>query len=902
MDDKKKTGTTLSENAQDAGGHSALAKEGLDTANAILARLGILSGESSSDTDDEKIAPAPDSDVLFIDEDEEEIVLEEDEGAFENTDIFEDTQTEDESEEAPQFEEIEPEAELEEAEEAFEQETETDEPEAETEEQSPQADDDSDDDVKIFGSPVTEERAEELFETKTFNAPSNESKTDTRTFGKAQSEVGFSMFEDEEETAQDVADDLEPDDSVDGEQVYVAPNTADDAEPSDNNDEIEYMGEAQSEEAEEASDEEIPEDELSEEDAEEEITDEQEANEGGEKQDALKALFYGSDDDDEDKKDGKKDSKKSKKKPKKVKNPDSGNDFWGKHLGIAEEINMADQKAVSSFTKVLEKKKGSAMISLAGAVLCFLVSMYFELAPVSGILPHPSTLLNSNPAVYVLIDLQIMLFSVMFMFDSLAKGVEMWLDHRIITPAATALTVTAFALVQSIFTVFTSGSEDVRMLCSLGCAALTMLALYDVLGASTALRSFRIAGLSSTKFGAARLSADSREVKAMMDEKDASSVMAVNVCKGKTYKNFVKRTSTLPECEKHLWIPMAAVFAISVFIGFISGVGTKSFYQGFTNAALVYLSSVPLNLFLCSALPEYVAVKRGREINATMVGHNAGNEFRKLSAVTFADTTVFLPKDTRLESQIIVDSERFCDVTLTMVKIFRHIGGPLRYVFDRNLPNPDQEIPADVKLNAVTPTSIEVSVDGKNYVVGTEKHLSSLGLKFTRHDGDERYSLLYLIDNGKVLAKFRVAYKVDARFENTARELDDVHITIGIKTVTPGINDAFLRSLDEFKYCDFTVIRGRGEADLPGVDAETDSGIVALGSVHKFLEMLLICENSVRRTWINSLVKNISAGFCVLIAAWLILFNHSPNLDIAFGLIIQLFWLIPVTLNSYIKK
>lgn len=717
-----------------------------------------------------------------------------------------------------------------------------------------------DEDVKIFGAP-----------TKTFKR----GKKTAEDSKESAEEVGFSFFEEEPEGTEPEGEIFECDDQE------VFEETAEDI-PEDESEDGEYR---ENDESEDSCDEDTSEyDEKYADDVKDGA-----AVSGSEA--ALEALFNDHNDDDDAK-------GKRKKKPKKNKDDKKRSDT--QHLLFDEEIDLSDKESVAKASAAFDRRKANALVSLVGSMVCFFLVMYTELAPISNFLPHSARMSAASPAFYALIDLQLMLFGVMFLFDSLAKGIENWIDRRVMTPAAVSLTMVVATALQAIVTAFIGTPENLRLFCSLGSASLVMLALYDYLAAGADKRSFKMVSLESTKFGASTLSRDSADCVPFKDKLADENSCAMSITKGMTYKRFAERTSALPESEKKLWITSVIVLGVALLIGFISSIAARSIYSGISDAVLIYASAVPLNIFLASSLPRHIAIKRGKDINATMVGQNAGDDFKNLSVVTFADTAVFLPRDTRVESRIIVDTERFCDIILTMVKIFRHVGGPMRGVFDRDLPNPDQEIPADVKLLSVSQNAIEVTVDGKPYTVASDKHLSASGIKFRRQDGDERYNLLFLLENGRILAKFRIDYRVDERFERTASELYDVHISVGIKTVTPGINDAFLRTLRELDSCNFAVIRGSGEKDIPTTAPECDSSIIALGSVHKFLEMLLICENSVRRTRINSVIRHVSCGICLFVASWLIITNAV--LPVEFGLIIQAFWMLLVTFNSYLKR
>ncbi len=591
--------------------------------------------------------------------------------------------------------------------------------------------------------------------------------------------------------------------------------------------------------------------------------------------------------------DEKKKSKKKKSEHKKI----------AKELGAYEEINMADANAVSEGQRKYYLSKCKALTALVGATFFLLVSLYFELS-MSGKMPFPSAIGAQNaPKVFALLDLQIMCFSAMCLSDSLTNGFLAILDKRF-SPSSCALVISAICALQAVVSVFVSGNgTTIKLFCCIGCLALFMLAFYDYLKASADDKSFRIASSTSNKYGAYELGVDSLECSPFASHIDLEKAKVISVCKGSVYDGFVGRNEKRPEGEKKLGRLTGIISATALLIGIFVAIAMGNVYNGINAMTVVIISSLPINIFFVSALPKYLASKYGKSIGAALVGQNASEEYKGLSVVAFEDTEVFLPKDVRISSIKTYGGMALDEAVVTMSKVYDKIGGPLSKIFAKMVENQNRD--SDVRLVKVYPDAIEVTVDGKEFCLATASYLGTNGIRIISDSVDNAFeqshgSILFMVCGGRILAKFYIKYSVNPHFERTLKELHDANLCVGIKTLDPCINnDLIFSCLEKANYA-LSVIKGNNANDIPTVKQKVSSGIVALGNVHNFLEMLLVCERTGRNVKINCAIKIISAFLSVIISAIFVLTNSSLN--VIFSLIIQLFWLIPVIVISYFNK
>ncbi len=577
-------------------------------------------------------------------------------------------------------------------------------------------------------------------------------------------------------------------------------------------------------------------------------------------------------------------------------------------LGAYEEINMADPDAVSNAKRRFFLKRRHSMISLFGATFFFLVSLYFELSML-GVLPLPEIISPKvNPLMFALADLQVMCFGAMCVLNSLVGGFYSLIDRKF-SPASCALTVFITCTVQAIISAVFAADVKIQLFCCVGCLSVFMLALYDSLRASADNKSFEIASTTANKYGAYELSVNSLECSPFASHIDLEKAKVISVNKGSVYEGFVGRNEKRPEGEKKLGRLVMVITVLSVLVGVFVGIFSdgnvkERIYDGITGASIVITSSIPLNIFFVSALPKYLAVKKGKKIGATLVGQNASEEYKGLSVVTFDDTEVFLPKDVRISSIKTYGGMALDEAVITMSNIYNKIGGPLSKIFSKMVDI--KNVHSEVRLVKVYPDAIEVNVDGRDICLATASYLGANGIRIINDNVDAAFeqshgSILFMVCSGRILSKFYIKYSMNPVFEKTLRELHDANLCIGIKTFDPCItNDLVFGCLERTNYA-LSVIKGNSANDIPTVRNKVNSGVIALGSVHSFLKMLLVCERTGRNVKINNVLKMISAVLCVALSTLFVLTNNE-SLNIIFCLLIQLFWLLPVTVVSYFNR
>ncbi len=574
-------------------------------------------------------------------------------------------------------------------------------------------------------------------------------------------------------------------------------------------------------------------------------------------------------------------------------------------LGGFEEIDMSDTEAVNAARHTYSVKKRNALFMLCGTAVFFILGLLCELSPSFGVTPI-KVLSPEFPALYALIDLQLLCFSAMCSLDSLAVGAKNIADRRF-SPHSTAFCIAVACAFQALGTAFlASGSASpLKLFCTVGEFALLMLAAYEYLKASADEKSFMVASSSSNKFGAFETDIDSPDCRPFQRHINPKTAKAITVKKGAVYSGFVERNERRPEGEKKLGLMTLILLAVSVLTGVFMAVAKASVYAGLSSACAVFVASLPCSVFLVSALPKFIAAKIGKERNAALIGQNASEEYSGLSIVLFNDTEVFLPKDVRISSIKTYNGMELENAVIAMARIFRTVGGPLSKIFAKMLEGRD--IPTSgVTVDKITEGSLVVTADGRKYTLATTAYLNANGIRVMTDSIDSAFeqshgSLLHMLCDGRVSAKFYIKYAINPEFERTLSGLHDANLNVGIKSNDPCVDTGLIYSYLDKGTNTVSVIKGSSAADIPTVKPVVSSGVIALKSVHNFLEMLLLCESTGRCVKINNLVKTIAAGVS-LVTILAFVFTNFAGVSAVLPLLLQMFRVLLTFCLSYLSK
>ncbi len=602
--------------------------------------------------------------------------------------------------------------------------------------------------------------------------------------------------------------------------------------------------------------------------------------------------------------------------------------------------------------EIAERYKAAYRISklkLAAAAVLTLVLFFYECHGLFGItLSGPLDPLT-YPVVYIMIGLQIALIAAAPSIMSLYYGMKNFFRGRP-TPECVAAFALIFDIIYSVGISFcdTFGEAGPETFNLPVATAFLMLYVYEWINQRREIMSFGVISSGKKKFALVSLSmADSHlEHEAfsdLMDESDNANDISVLKIEGADFVgDYFLRTNRYAGGRKFIGFVIPAIVIVSAafyfvidtpvleavqwftgniwfafFVGIFFGVffidlgcslfaysysGSGNMYTGLRAAISVALTCLPISVFYMFSHPFYRAVKKADEEDCTIVGEGSVEEYANAAIVSFDDKSVFPSTGVNVRGINIFGNNRIDRVIYTTASVFCTLGGPLSDVFDlatRDIGHSD-----DVVVENCLPGLLEVTVDGRQVMYGSIDMIEEAGVRIPRpleeHRNDDfgdNVSVMYMVENGRFIARMLIQYLLDADFEFTLKQLDRAGMFVGIKTFDPNITEEFLGRQVKLKKYPVRVIRCKALEDRTLVEETTVSGLVSTDSPKTLMPAVTLCERVLHARSINTMLVVISLFVSLLVAALSVLFS-AIELSPLFIAIYGLFWVVPMFIAS----
>ncbi len=568
------------------------------------------------------------------------------------------------------------------------------------------------------------------------------------------------------------------------------------------------------------------------------------------------------------------------------------------------DFEYTDRLQGASLFTAFRKSAVISTVSVILSLLTVIVAVWFELGHAAG-LPFSSMM---NPGrfgrVYAMISLQVLAFAVFFNLDGLSRGIRK-LSLKRPAPEAIAVVTVAVCTLQTLYTAFAAyESHSYQTYCFAGCFVLLILSVNTFIKAYTRFKSFAMVLSKKPKLATKNLDHLAEEYTAF--EKylsEDSEVLAVT--KTDSVSDFVKRTYTVPEASRSCNVSMYFMLAVSVLSALIGlFVLKKPVYDAVTGGVMIFLFSAPIGMLISTALPYFVASVKAAAMHSAILGEAAGDAFDNAAVLSFDDTEVFPPKAVKITNIKTYNDHRIDKIVVYMTAIFNKIGGPLSYVFASSLQDAADKDVGEIMVHETGADGLHLKVGEDDVLVGTGAYLRMFDIETPVDAVDETEmrsltSILFLVCNGELAAKFYIRYAFNRKFEPVLRGIYDAGICCGVRTFDPGVDDQLV--VGNLKDTNYPIHVVRKETkEIGKIEEALSSSVISLSSIHSYLKSFLLVDrlNGLYRT-ANTLCLIGSIVGLVLSAFF---FITGGALSASSLLLFQIFWLLPPAVFSFLGK
>ncbi len=553
--------------------------------------------------------------------------------------------------------------------------------------------------------------------------------------------------------------------------------------------------------------------------------------------------------------------------------------------------------------------RNSKIKMIFAAVLTFIL-MLFECHTSFGIELTGAFDPTVYPIVYIMVAFQLLLLVAAPAAKSLYNGICDFFRGKP-GPESIAAFALLINIVYTIVVCFVNGYGEVGLVTFNFPIAVgfILLYIYEFINYRREIYSFSIVSSKKPKYALQSLTmADSRlEYDAFSDmmeeDDDAEDIGVLKVECADFVNDYFLRTNRYPSGRKFIGFIIPAVLIIAaVFFAYKYSAGTL--YDGMKAALTSALLCLPVSVFYMFSHPFYVANQKAHEEESTIIGEGSAEEYADAAVISFDDKNVFPSTNVNVRAINVFGNNRIDRVLYYAASTFCTVGGPLSDVFD--LATRDIGYSNDVKLLRTLPGLLEVEVDGSVVAFGTIDALENAGvtipkpLETHRNDTFEpTVCVMYMVHDGKFVARMLISYIVDTDFEFIIKQLDKSGMFIGMKTFDPNITEQFLGSQIKLAAYPIRVIRCKSLDDRTKVSDVTGSGLVSKDSPKAVLQTVSLCEKVLHARSINTMILIISLFVSLLVSALSILFG-ALTLSPLFIAIYATVWCIPMFIVSKI--
>lgn len=507
-----------------------------------------------------------------------------------------------------------------------------------------------------------------------------------------------------------------------------------------------------------------------------------------------------------------------------------------------------DQDQVPEMHRRYAQKRTAWIVRLALSFVCFVLILLYENAEgVAGMLGGPFDG-EAYPAFYILIGLQLLVFSAALCYRPLCEGfVHLWRFSPVDHSAHSALLLVT--VIYHTVLIFLPLEGYPVLYLSPAALALTLLAASELLNLFRESFAFDIISPRRQKY------AIIPRVSAGGEQSSARARLARSESEGCSWyvrpvgfvRNYVHNTSHHAARHRNLGAHFLLCMGLGGIVCLLAFAGGGDVSHSVSFFFVTVVCCAPIISALLTSLPMFFAAcfrLRGR---GAIIGEAPLEQFAPHDTLVLPDNDLFVGMThERFRLTDMCDAHR---VTLLLRALLEKVQSPLAATF---------AVEAESRIGTADLTlthlgeqgaSAKWQGDGAVIALGTAAYMKERGLTVPAVSEEEaQISPLYVAVDGSVCATFLVRYTPSADLEQLCRELQHFGIRVVIRSKDPCVRADVFASL--FPSCKGIAVQKPDANELDLRTNSVDTALVAVGSAKEVARTLLTCRRICRvGTW-----------------------------------------------------
>ncbi len=302
-------------------------------------------------------------------------------------------------------------------------------------------------------------------------------------------------------------------------------------------------------------------------------------------------------------------------------------------------------------------------------------------------------------------------------------------------------------------------------------------------------------------------------------------------------------------CFGFIRILCLVTLCVSFVVGLAFGLIEKSISGGVFSAVLVMALASPVSVFVSMYLPRIKATKANEQDGSAIISFKEADSTFEKNVIMLDDSELYPAQS--LSPKIEVCKTPDMEERLHKVaSLFNRLGGTLGSLFDEA----GFEDYKEVELREIEAHGIYATVDGSDVVVGSEKYLSSYGIKVNRYEGilSPDSGVLYIADGGQFFCRIIMTFKPDTELCRRISELRNADTLVSLKSCNPCIDEALVFTTTALEPELLKLIKYSSGDDVCPAETDREGNIVSLNGSAGLFSALLEYKRQKRRIFIGS--------------------------------------------------
>ncbi len=358
---------------------------------------------------------------------------------------------------------------------------------------------------------------------------------------------------------------------------------------------------------------------------------------------------------------------------------------------------------------------------------------------------------------------------------------------------------------------------------------------------------------------------------------------AFRLRRGEFAENYFRHINrSHPSARVINYLVIVPVVALSLVLALITLASDHTFIEACNAFMSVNLLSLPAFMLVSMSYPFFTLISKTIGSDAVVFSESDVGEYKEVNTVVFEEADLFDESSLTINRISVCDKNRMQDVFDIMCGVsalYDRIGGRIAGAFRASTSEGD--IPEDVMVQRVDDGGFIGIADGRQYIVGSDAYLTSLGIPVMRYYDDKYIAsnpggvVLHIAVDGAEVFKLYLTYRIPDSMLMVLGELPATKSRIIIRTIDPNINlDLVTRILSSGFDGKLTLIRKpyteNAEPALFEGASTVEGGIAVNGeSPEAIIEAVRACRIFSSFTKLNFNVSMILFGIGVLLSVCL---------------------------------